>query len=69
MDMRDLGVILLWGGGLVLAGVLLARIRGGAWSAEALEQPPSVGPLVKGGALLGSGLLLAAVVLILGSFL
>lgn len=69
MGMRDLGVVLAWGGALLLAVALVVRIRRGAWSIEALDLTPSPGWPTKVLAALGGAAVLVAVVLVVGSFL
>ena len=40
MDARDIGLIMIWIGAIVLVAVLQHRIRRGAWGTEAWEAPP-----------------------------
>ncbi len=42
MSLRAIGIGLIWLGTLALVMVLQQRIRSGAWSQEALENPPPV---------------------------
>lgn len=42
MSARAIGLILLWGGTLVLVAVLQQRLRRGAWDEQAFENPPPI---------------------------
>lgn len=42
MDARAIGLILVWIGTILLVAVLQHRIRKGAFSEQALDQPPPI---------------------------
>lgn len=42
MSARAVGLILLWGGTILLVAVLQHRLRRGAWDEEAFENPPPI---------------------------
>ena len=44
MTLRAVAVVLIWGGGLTLLGVLVFRFARGAWSLEDDDVPVITGP-------------------------
>jgi len=65
MNMRAMGIILMWLGTVLLVAVLQHRIRKGAWLAESLEDPPplerwtvAVAAIGMASSMAGAGLLL-----------
>ncbi|HTH15920.1 MAG TPA: hypothetical protein VL974_04645 [Magnetospirillum sp.] len=59
MDARAVGLILLWLGAILLVAVLQHRLRKGAWSEEAFDNPPPIARWTV--AIAAAGMLLAAI--------
>jgi hypothetical protein len=63
VSFRAVGLILLWLGSILLVAVLQHRLRRGAWSEEAFDNPPpierwSVGIAAAGMVMAGAGIVL-----------
>jgi hypothetical protein len=42
MDLRAIGLILIWLGTILMVAVLQHRMRKGAWTPEAFDNPPPI---------------------------
>jgi phosphoglycerol transferase MdoB-like AlkP superfamily enzyme len=44
MSDRDIALALVWAGAIILAVLLVQRMRNGAWDEDAFDNPPPVKP-------------------------